>query len=313
MKLTGWIREVDMGFINKLEKKFGRFAINNLIVYVLIAYGIGYILFNAAPEIYLNMLMSPRLVCKGQVWRLFTWIFTIPQKLDIFVIFMFMFYYWIGTTLERYWGTFKYNLYMFSGWFFMTAGTMLIYFISDAATGVGISLNVSTYYINLTSFLACATLFPDVQVLLFMVIPLKMKWLAIVDLVLIGYEFFDSLLVVLRYSDEEIRYMTFGLYSKEMYIAICVSIVISLLNFVLFYFGTRNAKRFSPKEIKRKNEFKRQVNVNRGVSKHKCAICGRTENDGDNLVFRFCSQCDGNYEYCRDHLFTHQHVKNENE
>ena len=77
-----------MGFIYKLEKKFGRFAINNLIYYVLGAYAIGYLLYGMAPNIYYNLLMDPELVCKGQDWRLFTWIFTMPQQLDIFIIFI---------------------------------------------------------------------------------------------------------------------------------------------------------------------------------------------------------------------------------
>ena len=80
-----------MGFINKLERKFGKFAISNLIYYVLGAYAIGYLLSEVAPEIYVKLIMSPKLICEGEVWRLFTWIFTIPQELDVFVIFMFFF------------------------------------------------------------------------------------------------------------------------------------------------------------------------------------------------------------------------------
>ena len=299
-----------MVFLNKLEKKFGKFAISNLIYYVLGAYAIGYLLYEVAPEIYSKLVMSPMLICEGEVWRLFTWIFTIPQELDLFVLFMFFFYGWIGITLEKYWGTFRYNLYMLSGWFFMTVGAMLIYFVSTATGGWGIGIVVSTHYINLTSFLACATLFPDIQVLLFLVVPVKMKWIAILDLVLLGYEFIDNLLLAVRYSDIELLVL-YGT-TQEICIATCASIIIALLNFALFYFGTRNAKRFMPKEIKRKKQFKRQMNVGRGISKHKCAICGRSENDGDGLVFRFCSRCEGNYEYCQDHLFTHEHVKSDN-
>lgn len=299
-----------MGFLNKLERKFGKFAISNLIYYVLGAYAIGYLLSEVAPEIYIKLIMSPRLVCSGEVWRLFTWIFTIPQELDLWVIFMFFFYAWIGLTLEKCWGTFKYNLYMFSGWFFMTVGAMVIYFISTAVGGWGIGIGVSTHYINLTSFLACATLFPEVQVLLFMVIPVKMKWIAIVDLVLLGYEFVNHLILAVRY-DEFVLIMAYGL-TKEICITICASIVIALLNFALYFFVFKNGKRFSPKQIKRKSQFKKQVKTGRGISKHKCAICGRTENDGEGLVFRFCSRCEGNYEYCQDHLFTHEHVKNDN-
>ena len=299
-----------MGFVNKLEKKFGKYAISNLIYYVLAAYAIGYVFHAMSPDIYDAFLMKPELVCKGQVWRLFTWIFTIPQELDVFVVFMFLFYLWIGNTLDKYWGSFKYNLYMISGWLFMTVGTMLIYIVSLLATGDGISISVSTYYINLTSFLACATVLPDVQVNLFLVIPLKMKWLAIVDIILLAYEFIDKLLLVVRYTDLEIIIYTNGEYTKEKCIAVCASIVISVLNFILFYFNSRYGKRYTPKEIIRKKSFKRKVNVSRGEAKHKCAICGRTENDGEGLVFRFCSRCEGNYEYCQDHLFTHEHVKN---
>lgn len=302
-----------MNIIGKLERKFGKYAVNNLIAYVLGAYAIGYILLLLAPDVYGYLTLSPELVCKGQVWRLFTWICTVPQSLDIFIIFMFMFYYWIGTTLERYWGTFRYNLYMVSGWFFMTVGAMLIYLVTLLATGDGISLSMSTYYINLTSFLAFAMLFPDTQVMLMMIIPIKMKWLAIADLVLIGYNFLQNLSVLLRYNAAEIYISSGGTVTQEYFIAICVSIIISLLNFLVFYFGTRNYKRYSPKEVKRKKTYRKQVREATGITRHKCAICGRTENDGEGLVFRFCSKCEGNYEYCQEHLFTHEHVGKKDE
>lgn len=297
-----------MNFINKLERKFGRYAVSNLIVYVLAAYAVGYVLYMLSPELYSYLVLNPELVFKGQIWRLFTWVCTIPQDLSIFLIFMFFFYYWIGSTLERYWGTFRYNLYMFSGWFFMTAGALIFYGVTLLATGDGMNLAVDTYYINLASFLAFATLFPNTQVMLMMIIPIKMKWLAIADLILIGYNFIQNLSIVINYSSADIYIATNGLATKETFIAVCVSIVISLLNFILFYFGTRNYKRYAPKEIKRKRNYRREVQRATGIAKHKCAICGRTENDGEGLVFRFCSKCEGNYEYCQDHLFTHEHV-----
>ncbi len=297
-----------MNFIGKLERKFGKYAISNLIAYVLGAYVIGYVLSMVMPEFYQYLTLSPELVCRGQVWRLFTWICTIPQEFDLFIVFMFMFYYWIGTTLERYWGTFRYNLYMISGWLFMTLGAMLVYVISLLATGDGISLSVDTYYINMTSFLAFATLFPDTQVYLMMVIPIKMKWLAIADVALLGYSLLQNISILVKYTDLEIYIATGGQAGKEYFIARCVGIIISVLNFVIFYFGTRNYKKYSPSEIKRKKTYRRQVEEARGISRHKCAICGRTENDGEGLVFRFCSKCEGNYEYCQDHLFTHEHV-----
>ena len=65
----------------------------------------------------------------------------------------------------------------------------------------------------------------------------------------------------------------------------------------------------SPKQMKRRQEFKREVKNSSKITRHKCAVCGRTEETNPELEFRFCSKCDGNYEYCQDHLFTHVHVK----
>lgn len=184
------LTEVIMNFLNKLERKCGQYAVKNLINYLLIGYGIGYILELLSPDIYSALQLSPALVMKGQVWRLFTWILTTPESLGFFTIFMFMFYYWIGHTLENYWGTFRYNVYMISGYLIMTIGAMLIYGITYLTSGgtFAISLSMSTYYVNMASFLAFATLFGDAQVLFMLIIPIKMKWLAIVDAVYLGYE-----------------------------------------------------------------------------------------------------------------------------
>ena len=151
-----------------------------------------------------------------------------------------------------------------------------------------ISTGFSTNFINLSIFLAFALSYPDMQVLLMFVIPIKMKWMAIVYGVLVVLEFFTS-----------------GWAGK-------VSIVMSLLNFIIFFLSTRNLNRYTPHEIHRRQQFKAQMRQPRpgsGITKHKCAVCGRTELDDPNLEFRFCSKCEGNYEYCSDHLFTHQHMK----
>ena len=97
-----------------------------------------------------------------------------------------------------------------------------------------------------------------------------------------------------------------------------ISIVVALLNFVLFFFSTKNYRRISPSQMRRRRQFKVHnggeadvFRTNHGpVARHKCAVCGRTELDSPDLEFRFCSKCEGNYEYCSDHLFTHQHIKN---
>lgn len=96
-----------------------------------------------------------------------------------------------------------------------------------------------------------------------------------------------------------------------IYKANAVAAVVSILNFIIFFLGSRNMKPYSPKQVKRKREFQkkiRPVNTYANGAKHRCAVCGRTELDNPNLEFRYCSKCNGNYEYCQDHLFTHTHV-----
>lgn len=200
----------------------------------------------------------------------------------------------IGTSLERTIGTFKYTLYILSGVIFTILGAFILYFLLGGNVLVG---NVfSTYYISLSTFLAYAMCYPDMQVLLMFIIPVKMKWMAIFYVVIVVYEM--------------IQYVMAGAWY------LVIPIVASLLNFIIFYFGTKDFSRYNPKEIHRRNEFRRamepQGRMKSGsgsVTKHKCAICGRTELDDPNLEFRFCSRCNGNYEYCQDHLFTHTHVK----
>lgn len=288
-----------MGFLNKLERKFGKYAISNLSLYLVLCYGIGYLLTlmsSIGSVSFLDMVtLNPALILHGRVWRLFTWVLVPPSRLDLFTIIMLYFYYSIGTTLERTWGTFRYNLYIFSGMLFTIIGAFILYFgyvywghIDPSIAGYIISLSFSTYYINLSIFLAFAAVYPNIQVLLFFVIPVKMKYLAYIDVIMLAYSFINNR----------------GLAPK-------VAIVMSLLNFILFFFATRDYRNISPKEIHRRNEFKKQTAKMRapGITKHKCAICGRTEEDGDSLEFRFCSKCNGNYEYCQDHLFTHEHIK----
>lgn len=291
-----------MNWLNKLERKFGKYAIPNLIVWLIGAYTIGFLLYAVSPGI-LNMLtLSPYHVLHGQIWRLVTWILMPTETNLIFLLIMAMFYYQLGTTLERTWGIFRFNVYIFSGIIFTVIGAFILYgiyylmnfdiFLAAPALAAQMSATMSygfsVNYINMSIFLAFAVMYPDMQVLLYFIIPIKMKWMAIVYGVLIVYHF-----VVNSWSGR-------------------VSIVMSLLSFIVFFLSTRNLKRYSPHEVHRRQQFKAQMRQPRpgsGITKHKCAVCGRTELDDPTLEFRFCSKCEGNYEYCSDHLFTHQHIR----
>ncbi|MBQ1547337.1 MAG: hypothetical protein IIZ61_02995 [Lachnospiraceae bacterium] len=302
---------------DRLERKFGKYAIRHLINYLLIGYGVGYLFVIAGNifrfDVISLMTLEPYYIIHGlQFWRLITWImippYTLGSMFSILLILIMVYFYWqLGTVLEANWGTFRFNVYMFGGLIFTLLGSFiyyLIYFLIHQTPLLGIGSYISTTYVNMSIFLAFAMSFPEMKVYLYFIIPIKMKWMAIVYAVITVYEI-----------------IVYPMPAK-------VAIVSSLLNFVIFFLMTRNLKRIDPRDIHRRNEFKRQYNAgmnshfsgagsadgakkphanNGPVARHKCAICGRTEISNPELTFRFCSKCNGNYEYCEDHLFTHTH------
>ena len=290
-----------MRFIDKLERKYGRYGIENLTMYIIISYVLGYALMYINPGALSMLSLNVTKILQGQVWRLITWIVYPPSTSSPlwFVNAILFFYYPISASLEHTWGKFKFTLYILSGMIFTVIAAFILHFVMGGVLdGLG-GIIFSTYYISLSIFLAYSLTYPDMTVLLMFVIPIKMKWMSIVYAALVIYD-------VARYFMNGAWFMA-------------LPIIASLLNFVIFFLGTRDFNRYNPKEIHRKNEFKRAVNGgsktvpfpgnSNAVTKHKCAVCGRTEKDDPNLEFRFCSKCNGNYEYCQDHLYTHIHKK----
>lgn len=277
-------------WLNKLERKFGRYAIKNLTNYLMVCYVIGYVISLILPELLNYLTLEPGLILQGQVWRLVSWVI-MPQFIGInkiiYMLLMLLLYYQLGNTLENIWGAFRYNLYMISGFLFTIIGAFAVYFISGGAIGIGFLF--STYYVNMTIFLACAAIMPDLQLYLYGILPVKMKWLAYLDIALLAYDMIRGGIVI----------------------RICI--IASFLNFIIFFLGSRGAQKYNPKQMARKRQFQKEVkrpqNAYAGGAKHRCAVCGRTELDDPELEFRYCSKCNGNYEYCQDHLFTHEHVK----
>ena len=289
---------------NGLRRKLEKYAIPNLTLYLIICYGIGYLMQYLVPAGDQYLMLDPFLVLKGQVWRLVTWILIPPDSSNIFFVLITLYlYYSLGGLLERIWGTYKYNVYLFSGLLFTILGAFVLcgYSVLMGAqptmyTGLYLLNNgsavyfgqFSTYYINMSIFLACAASIPDVQVLLMFIFPIKVKWLGIV---------YGIILLV--------NCIQGG-------IATWIVVIFSLLNFLVFFLRSKGKMHLSVGQIKRQQEFHqkmRSAGQTKGITRHKCAICGRTELDGDDLEFRFCSKCNGNYEYCQYHLFTHEHVK----
>ena len=288
---------------NRLRRKLEKYAIPNLTLYLIICYGIGYLMQYLVPAGYQYLMLDPFLVLKGQVWRLVTWILIPPDSSNIFFVLITLYlYYSLGGLLERIWGTYKYNVYLFSGLLFTILGAFVLcgYSVLMGAqptmyTGLYLLNNgsavyfgqFSTYYINMSIFLACAASIPDVQVLLMFLFPIKVKWLGIV---------YGIILLV--------NCIQGG-------IATWIVVIFSLLNFLVFFLRSKGKMHLSVGQIRRQQEFHqkmRSAGQTKGITRHKCAVCGRTELDGDDLEFRFCSKCEGGLEYCKDHLYTHVHV-----
>ncbi|HIZ74165.1 MAG TPA: rhomboid family intramembrane serine protease [Candidatus Mediterraneibacter stercoravium] len=281
-----------MNWLDKLERKFGRYAISNLTVYLLAGYVIGEAIIYLMPDLLGWIVLEPALILRGQVWRIISWVLVPPTTRPISLLFLILLYYSLGTALERTWGAFRYNIYIFSGILFTVVAVFALYGILYAIYGMELPLSavglVSTNYITMSIFLAFAAIYPDMEVMLYFILPIKMKWMALVYVVMALYYF-----------------ITGGIVNR-------VAIAASLLNFVIFFLSSRNIRRFGPREQARKARFKRQSRPHMTYAngaRHRCAVCGRTELDDPNLEFRFCSKCKGNYEYCQDHLFTHEHVK----
>lgn len=275
-----------MNWLNKLEKKFGRYAIHNLTLYLIGGYIIGYGIYFLMPGLLNWLTLEPGRILSGQVWRIITWVLVPPGGSIITTVIMLFLYYSLGTALERTWGAFRYNVYIFSGILFTVIGAFILYLITGGVAGLGVYF--STYYINMSIFLAFSASYPDMELLLYFVLPIKIKWMGLVYAVFILYDLARGNIVTR------------------------VAIISSLLNFVLFFFSSRKIKPYSPKEQARKAKFRQQAKTHmnyKNGARHKCTVCKRTELDDPTLQFRYCSKCNGNYEYCQDHLFTHQHIQ----
>ena len=212
-----------MNFLNKMERKYGKYALNNLPMMIIVLYAIGYTLMVLQPGFLNYLTLEPYDILHGQIWRLVTWLIIPPESLSLFTVIMLFFYYSLGKTLERTWGAFRFNVYILSGVIFTVLGAFLLYFILGGNVRFG-GLFFSTYYINMSIFLAFAASYPDMEVMLYFLIPIKIKWMGLLYGVFIVYEFVQTSWV-----------------GK-------VAILVSLLNFLIFFLSTRNFRQVSQRD-----------------------------------------------------------------
>ena len=264
------------------------FGLPKLMMYIVIGNVLVYFLsgMDTTGSLQSMLVFSPEMIFRhGQVWRLLTFVF-VPEADGLWLVLWLYFYYFVGNALEDHWGTAKFSVFYLSGMLFTIVYGTLVWLVT------GLSYGMTIHYVNLSMFFAFATLYPDLQVLFMFIIPVKVKWLAILDLVLFAA----------------------GIFSSRFPLNLLP--VVALLNYVLFfgdwlfgYFGKEQRSRRKA-AANYKNEVRR-INHERASKPYrfKCEICGRTDVDSPELEFRFCSRCEGYHCYCLDHINDHVHKK----
>ena len=293
--------------MNKLNRAIDRFCIlhpnfgiPNLMLYIAIA--------NVAVGLFCNLsptganlvslfTFSISGVLHGQIWRLVTFVFIPLDTSPFFLLLTSYFYYWIGSTLERQWGTAKFTIYYVSG----VALTVIGFTLSCLLMGNPYLSIGSTYYINLAMFFAFAVLYPEARVLLFFFIPIRMKILAIIDACLFAFDIFS--------------------YIAQGNFAGAILPVVALLNFVIFFWPEFLAfLKLENRRSKQAAHFHNTVRTQQRVQEtqqqsqlfhRRCCVCGRTDATNPELEFRYCSKCAGYHCFCSDHLFSHIHFTDE--
>lgn len=275
--------------MKKLRRNFERFCIKhrnkgipNLMLYISIGMLIVYLFSMMDPSymLYRILMFDPNAILHGQIWRLVSYILLPTDNNILFLAISMYFYYIIGKSIESTWGTFRFNLFYFSG--------ILITDIAALLMDVGVS--ASSF--NLSLLLAFATLYPENQVLLFFIIPLKMKYLAwfyfvVMIINAIGLNFFP-LIALLNY------FLFFG------------SDVVRVLPDFMQPKGRSYKKKEKP-NINWAKDYQKKAST--PLYRHKCTVCGRTDTEHPNLEFRYCSKCSGYYCYCMDHINDHAHIQ----
>ncbi|MFZ5967895.1 MAG: rhomboid family intramembrane serine protease [Bacillota bacterium] len=262
-----------MNWLDKLERKYGHLAIRELMKYIVMFNGLtfAFMYFDTTGSIFRMLILDPALVMKGQIWRLITFVFIPPEASLLWIVFVLYFYYMVGSALEHEWGSFRFNIYYLLG----MLGTIIGAFVAGGGT--------TGFYLNLSLFLAFARLYPDFQLLLFFILPVKVKYLAWLNWAFIGYTVITQPVIFK------------------------VAAIVSIINYFVFFgrdifHGAKSNRR----AYQNKRKFHAKIPKDHTI--HRCTVCGITEKDDPKMEFRYCSKCDGDYEYCMDHLKDHAHI-----
>jgi hypothetical protein len=294
--LRSFIRAVD-----KFSLTHRRFGIPRLMLYIVAGNVAVYLISALDPTRTFAGLVSfnPSLILHGQVWRLLTWVFSsaaggsLGLSSIIFTALLLYFYYFIGQTLEREWGTPKFTVYYLFG---VILNIIYGFAVWAIIGGGGYDIPIDASYLNLSMFFAFAVLFPEQRVMLFFIIPIKIKWLALIDAAFFLLQIIATLL--------------------QGNVLSALLPVVAILNFFLFC-GDDLLKMMRPY---RRSASRQAINFRKVARqkkredaskpyRHKCAVCGRTDTEYPNLEFRYCSRCNGYHCFCQEHINNHIHFQ----
>lgn len=238
--------------------------------------------------LYSLLYFDPALFCRGQVWRIVTFMLVPESSQPIVLLISLYFYYFIGTSLEREWGTGKFTIYYFSGILLTVLYSLVFYWITKNR------ILVSASYVNLSMFMAFATLWPEQRVLLFYIIPVKMKYLAWLDAALFVFSI--------------VQYIAAGQFGFALVPIVAMAGYLLFFGEWLLGFISPGRAKQKARTVKFKQAAKKvqQEQQSRGYTR-KCAVCGRTDADNPGLEFRYCSRCQGYHCFCEDHINNHIH------
>lgn len=261
-----------MSLLDKLERKFGRYEIPNATLAFIFVQVPVYVFSRARPDLLEWLLLKPDLVLHGEWWRLLSFLAVPPVTNPIFAFFFWYMFYLMGTALEGHWGAFRYNVFLLIGYF----STILASFLVPGAVS-------SNGFLQASVFLAFAYLYPDFQIYIMFILPVRIKWLAIIT----GIFYFWTL-------------ATGPLIAKLL-------VVSSIFNFLVF-FGRDLWYRMRTGKRRMAFQAKQFAGANEKNPFHTCATCGITDISHPDMDFRYCPECAGSAGYCADHIRNHEHL-----
>jgi len=254
----------------RLERSIGRFAIPNLITFIVGGMALVWVLSLMKPEMISRITLDMSAVRHGEVWRLVTFLFIPVGSSPVFVLINLYFTWWVGSSLEQHWGAFKFNAFYVLG-------------ILGAVVAAVIAGPQTNAWLDASLFLAFATTFPDVQILLFFILPIRVKWLGIVAAV--------GIAAALVLGGWDTR----------------ASIAAAMGNYLLFFAGhwwdVWKSRSVQVRQKSRRATFQSGAPA---FGQRVCAICGAQEADGADIRVCSCEKCGGQQRaLCLEHARNH--------